>query len=118
MSKVTNPSQTDPLLHGDLIPARTDFADLRNDNAGTLHQQLETAILRFLETNRMDRTLTFPDMYESLTRFDPFIGLDQSVVMDALMSLLEDNLVRSDDGQGLQINRVATKIARAWLQVQ
>lgn len=104
---MSNRSQTEPLLQGDLLPAMVDFTDLRNDNAGSVLQQLRMIIVRYLETKLGEDSVQLPEMFSDIVKHYPFLGDKEEEVAEALNSLLDDGVVDMYSGDNLHINKVA-----------
>ena len=107
-------SQTEPFIQGDLTPRLTDYADLRNDNAGTPSEQAQNIVLRYLETVPSDDYVSFTEMATALARHFPFVNADPAVFQEAVEELKDDGLIVSD-GDTLQINKVA-HVAQMWVR--
>jgi len=113
MSNLKLKGQTHALLQGDLTPEFTDYADLRNDNAGSELQQMRMIILRYLENRLGDETVQSEEMFGDIAKRYPFIGDQELEFFEALDTLIEDNFVRTFE-KDLSINKVA-RVASRWL---
>lgn len=112
MSNLRLKGQSYALLQGDLTPDFTDYADLRNDNAGSELQQMRMIILRYLENRLGDETVQSEEMFEDIVKRYPFIGDRELEFFEALDTLIEDKFVRSSE-KNLSINKVA-RVASRW----
>jgi hypothetical protein len=106
MPAQTRRNQTAPLVRGDLTPRYVDTVDLRNDNAGTPLEQLESILLRYLETALSDKFVSLEQMFEEIGRHYPFQGTPDREFLEAVKSLREKGLLLNS-GSRVQINKVA-----------
>jgi hypothetical protein len=101
------PQQSTPFLQGDLTPQRSDFVDLRNDNAGGPAQQAQSIVLRYLQSLPAQDTVDFETMVRNISRHYPFEGEPSEFFRDAVKALESSGWIKSK-GDQLQLDKVAS----------